>query len=454
MLISKKNMLDLRCERGLRKQAMRLSLKEGAFAIVMVALVESFYIPYLNAMGASALQIGLGASLPALAAAIIQLYAPIALYRSGSRKRLAVATVTVQAVCFIPFGLMCQINQQWAIWPAIAAFTISAVAGNLGAASWADWMAHIVPARKRGKYFANRSRILGLIQLAIAVAAGYMLDRLAGKVLLVFTIIWFVCFAARMFSAIIQKSIYEPPRETEQDRPEGNFLSFLKELRHTEFGRFTLATALLSMGVTFAGPFFAVHMLNNLKLGYNKYTIVNVTATAGIILFLGLWGRIIDRMGAIRPIRICAIIIALIPLPWVVFTDYRMLLFAQVVSGFAWSGFNLAAFVYYLGSVEPRTRVTSIAYFNALNFFFAFAGATLGGWLGPMLPVITYNYLPTVFLVSFVLRIGPALMFYNIKKEHLPVSKLTPVERMFFDPTLIMRPGVTRSILRLPKRSI
>jgi len=258
-----------------------------------------------------------------------------------------------------------------------------------------------------------------------------------------------------MYSALVQKSIYEPPHETEQERPEGNFLNFLKELPQTGFGRFTLATSLMGMGVSFAGPFFAVHMLNNLKLGYNKYTIVTMTATAAIIVSLGLWGRIIDRLGAIRPIRLCAIIIALVPLPWVVFQDYRMLLGAQVVSGFAWAGFNLAAFVYYLGSVEPRTRVTSIAYFNALNFFCAFVGATLGGWVGPMLPTITGHYLlQTVFLVSFVLRIGPALMYYTIKKEDLPVSKLTPVERMFFDPTLIMRPGITRSILRLPKRSI
>lgn len=454
MLSSSETPLSRYSERLLRKQAMRLSLKEGAFAIVMLALVESFYIPYLNVMGASSLQIGLGASLPALAAALIQLYTPMALYKSGSRKRLAVSTAMVQGLCFIPFGLMCHINKQWAVWPAIAAFTVSAVAGNLGAASWADWMAHIVPAKRRGKYFANRNRTLGMIQLAVAVVAGYMLDNVGGKILLVFTIIWFVCFAARTCSALIQKTIYEPPHTTEQDRPKGNFRVFLKELPHTKFGRFTLATALLSLGMAFAGPFYAVHMLNNLKLGYNKYTIVSVTATAGIIVFLGLWGRIIDRMGAIRSIRVCAIIIAMIPLLWVVFENYWILLCAQIVAGFACSGFNLAAFVYYLGSVDPRKRVTSIAYFNALCLFFVFAGATLGGWLGPLLPVLTGHYLQTVFLVSFMLRIGPALMFYTIKKEELPVSKLTPLERMFFDPSLIMRPGVTRSILRLPKRSI
>ena len=220
--------LNVYSERRLRRQAMQLSMKEGSFAIVMVALVEAFYIPYLNAMGASPLQIGLGASLPALASAFIQLYTPMALYKSGSRKKLAVTTSLGQALCFIPFGLMCQINKNWAVWPAIAAFAVSAMSGNLGAASWADWMADIVPARRRGKYFAYRNRILGVIQLAVAITAGYLLDHLAGKVLLTFTIIWFVCFAARTCSGIMQKFIYEPQRTAKQNQTEGGLLAFLR----------------------------------------------------------------------------------------------------------------------------------------------------------------------------------------------------------------------------------
>ena len=445
--------LNLYSERHLRRQAMQLSMKEGCFAIVMVALVEAFYIPYLNAMGASPLQIGLGASLPALASAFIQLYIPMALYKSGSRKRLVVTTALVQALCFVPFGLMCQINRNWAVWPAIAAFTVSAVSGSLGGTSWADWMADIVPARRRGKYFAYRNRILGVIQLAVAVTAGYLLDHLAGKVLLTFTIIWFVCFAAKTCSGIMHKFMYEPPRMANQNQPEGSFLAFLRQLPSTKFGRFTLATSLLGLGVSFAGPFFAVHMLNNLKFSYSEYTVVNVTATAAVIAFLGLWGGIIDRVGAILPLRLCAIIITLIPLPWVIFENYWLLLCAQILSGFAWAGFSLAVFVYYLGSVAPQTRISGMSYFNALGLFCASAGSTLGGWLGPYLPVLTNYYLQTVFLISFALRLGPALMFYRIKEEKLPAGKLTLVEKLFFEPTLILRPSIARSMLRLPKRS-
>ena len=63
-------------QRKERLGAMRLSLIEGSFAMVMVAMLEAFYVPYFNAMGAGTLEIGLAASLPALAASLIYIYSP------------------------------------------------------------------------------------------------------------------------------------------------------------------------------------------------------------------------------------------------------------------------------------------------------------------------------------------------------------------------------------------
>ena len=85
---------------------MRVSVIEGAIAFAMVGLTDAFYIPYLNAMGASHLQIGLGASLPVLMAGLIQLISPIALQKSGSRRKLIIFATVSQALAFIPFALV------------------------------------------------------------------------------------------------------------------------------------------------------------------------------------------------------------------------------------------------------------------------------------------------------------------------------------------------------------
>ena len=91
-------------QRRERLRSMRLSLIEGSFAMVMVATIEAFYVPYFNAMGASTLEIGLAVSLPALATALVQTFTPVALQKVGSRRKLSTLTTLVQAACFIPFA--------------------------------------------------------------------------------------------------------------------------------------------------------------------------------------------------------------------------------------------------------------------------------------------------------------------------------------------------------------
>ncbi|MCJ7778731.1 MAG: hypothetical protein MUP16_10500, partial [Sedimentisphaerales bacterium] len=177
-------------QRKERLGAMRLSLIEGSFAMVMVAMVEAFYVPYFNAIGAGTRQIGLAVSLPALAASLIYIYSPTALRKAGSRRKLVALTVLLQALGFIPFALVSHLHSKSAsVWGAIGFYVLLSSAGNLSGASWADWMGNIVPKKWHGKYFANRNRILSLIQIAIAIFAGFLLDR-AAKVMLMFSLIW------------------------------------------------------------------------------------------------------------------------------------------------------------------------------------------------------------------------------------------------------------------------
>lgn len=446
--------LDELSQRKQRLGAMRLSLVEGSFAMVMIAMIEAFYVPYLNAMGAGTRQIGLAVSLPALAASLICIYSPAALQKAGSHRKLVALTVFLQAACFIPFAFVSHLHSKnWAVWGAISFFLLLSSAGNLGAASWADWMANIVPRRRLGKYFANRNRILSLIQFAIAIFASFLLDHAAAKVMLMFSLIWLSCFLARSISGLFFTLMYEPPLTAQKPRQTGGFLAFIKALPRTNFGTFTLATSLLGLAVNFSAPFFAVHMLRNLKLSYVGYTILTITATAAVVGFLGLWGRIIDRLGAIAPIRFCALGITLLPLPWVMTGNYVVLMCTQVLAGFCWAGFNLGVFVYYLNYQDHAMRVSSISYFNAINFFCVFVGATLGGLLGPHLPTLARYQLQTIFIASVLLRIAPAILLQAVKMEK-PPQKFTAIERLFFDPNLNIRLGVARSIFRLFKRNI
>ncbi len=442
---------------------MRVSIVEGAFALVMIGLSEAFYIPYLNALGASHLQIGMGASLPALMSGLIQLIGPAALHKSGSRRRLIVPTVVGQALAFVPLALAWHLAPVLQVWSAITAFVVSATFGNLGASAWADWMGEVVPRRRHGRYFATRNRLLGIVQISIAVLGGYLLDKAVGKVMIMFTAIWFACTFARLVSAALFYLYYEPPivrhpsgstslttLSLSKGSERVSFLDFLRDLHATRFGIFTAATSLLNLGVNISAPFFAVHMLNNLHLNYIAYTILIVTPIASTIATLGLWGHIIDRFGSVPAIRLSAIIVCLLPLPWVVTTSYTLLFITQVVSGFSWSGFNLATFTFYVGSLKPHERISHLAYFNTINFVCTAAGAALGGLIVLYLPQVAQWQLQSVFVFSAVIRLGPAVLFQLVRHEEYK-GVLSTFERFLFAPVLTLR-VVVSSILRYFKR--
>ncbi|MCJ7778281.1 MAG: hypothetical protein MUP16_08215, partial [Sedimentisphaerales bacterium] len=88
-----------------------------------------------------------------------------------------------------------------------------------------------------------------------------------------------------------------------------------------------------------------------------------------------------------------------------------------------------------------------------INFFCVFVGATLGGLLGPHLPTLARYQLQTIFIVSVLMRIAPAILFRGVIMEKQP-QKFTVIERLFFDPKFNISPGITRSILRFFKRDI
>ena len=103
-----------------------------------------------------------------------------------------------------------------------------------------------------------------------------------------------------------------------------------------------------------------------------------------------------------------------------------------------------------MSAIEPEARVTSFAYFNFINFIFSFLGATFGGWLAPYMPILAHHQLQTIFAISALLRIVPAMIFQFLQEEKYE-AKMTLLERFFFDPTVSVFTGVSRVIPRRNK---
>jgi MFS family permease len=412
---------------------MRLSVVEGMIAMVAIGLIQTFYVPYLNDLGASKLAIGIGFGTYLLAIGLVQIWVPQMLIWARTYRNLVIFGTAIQALFLIPFAIGPRFFGHHVVWFSILVMVLAALGSGLSAGAWADWMSYIVPRKIRGSYFGARNSLMTLSQLLASVAAGLMLDH-AGDVIIVFMFVWLTASVARWAATGLLFRHYEPVEIHARPSAQISFADFIGRLHTHSYGRFVLAYSVTYFGAYFASPFFALHMLNNLNFTYFQYSCIQLIMPLATLLSLGVWGRISDRLGNIVPMRLATIIILLLPACWLVSGNFWYLMVLNIMAGIGWGGFQLLAFNYSIGELPSGQRLAYISYMNAIASVFFFAGSALGGWLGPMLPKITAYQFHSIFLFSTILRIPAFLMFRKLPAEKPSVTKLTAIEKFFFDP--------------------
>jgi MFS family permease len=164
-----------------------------------------------------------------------------------------------------------------------------------------------------------------------------------------------------------------------------------------------------------SGPFFSVFMLRDLHFNYLTYTIVISATVVANFIFLPFWGRRADRAGNMKVIQITCWLMPVVPLLWLVSSNPVYLVFANIVSGFTWSGFNLSTVNFVFDASEPGNRTKQIAVFNSIVWLAICIGSLVGGYLIPHLPHMLGYQIRTLFTISGVLRaIAVLLLLYTL----------------------------------------
>ena len=368
----------------------------------MLGFTQDFITPFALALKASTGQIGLLASLPNLALAISQLGSPFISERLKTRKMFILPVVLIQAFLWLPILLLPQIFDGAGVWWLIALFTAGSVFGALGNPAWGSMMADLVPSGIRGRYFGTRNKIGGMALLGGFLAGGLVLELSSQQVMIGFSVLLGGAMLFRLASAYFLSRMYEPPSRRCPDT--FNPFKELKRLPASGGGRLSLYVAAMMMATHIAAPFFTVYLLKDLGFSYAAFVVITASATIFNFLFMGFWGRLADKHGQLKVVRMTSYIIPLVPVLWLGGHSLTYLIVIQAVSGIAWSGFNLASTNLLYESAAPERRTRVIALFNALSGVAICAGALLGGLLAPRLPEIAgYSFL-TLFLLSGLLR--------------------------------------------------
>ena len=420
-----------------KQRTRSISVLEGSMWAIMFGCGESFVAPFAVFLRAGNHAMALLGTLPVALGALAQVFSASLAERCGRRRPILIGTVALHALAYLPLFWIPVFFPSVGVPAVVLCFAAAMVFGNMAGPVWTSLMGDVVAGDSRGRYFARRGRILVLIMLASMVPAGYLLAwcQRHGHEWRGYGFLFTVVILARGFGSFLFTRHYEPPLHVDRDGY-FSFWSFLRRSPHSNFARFTFAVALMTGATNIAGPFFILYMRRDLHWTYVQWAMNTVVFLLAQFLFVNWWGGLCDRHGNRSVLLATSVILPVLPVMWALSTDYRVLLCVQVLSGCAWSGFNLAVSNFILDAVTPPKRARAFSYFSVVNGAFTLVGGSvIGAYLAGHLPT-TYTLgplhvrfissLPGVFVVSGLVRLGAALVMLPRFQEVRAATPISP----------------------------
>ena len=365
------------------RESLHLSLWDGTFFGGMSGLTGSFITPFALLFNAPNVIISLLSTLPMLLGSATQFLAPRILNYLKSRRKYLIIIFALQAMGWLLLPWVAAIpDKQLALWACIilAVTTVSVTYAN--SAVWQSYMGDLVPSRQRSRFFTQRNILIAGATLITTIAAGFLLQGLS-NVYLAFAILFIVASITRWLSALCFTRMQEIPPKLPKVG-EFSIARFFHRAPKSDFGHYVTFIMLLQFAAYLASPFFVVYQLHVLKLNYLSFTFLQTASIISSVLALPVWGKIINWQGTRRALIASAILIGIVPLLYL--TTYPgmpfLLIFSfELLSGVAWSGFNVATSTYNLEATSAESRLYVFTYSSLLNNSAIFLASILGGLL-------------------------------------------------------------------------
>ena len=292
------------------------------FAVTQGAVMTGF----AKGLGATPFQFGLLAAMPYIAA-MLSVPGSLLVERTGNRKGLFLLTHVLQRTLTLLIAVAPVLMLSWygpAALPRAAALVLALMfvlhaTGAFGGPAWVSWMADVVPARIRGKYFARRRQWGIVTAVPAALLIGWGMDRLAGgtgssavasPLAGVPAVVFWgaVLLGAATFFGLMDIVLFAPVPHAARPPQRGAELlrSFAAPLRDRPFLTLSTFVGALNFTVGFTNQFATLYVIDRLKVDHiGAQLMLLVTPMLVQWAMLPAWGAAVDRMGQ-RPLLIIA----------------------------------------------------------------------------------------------------------------------------------------------------
>ncbi len=367
--------------------AMDRSVAEGALATVMGSLLGGIFLTaFALKLGATRLQIGILSALPTLANAAQFAGAYLVASSGRSRAVCLVATWTARLL-WIPAVLVPLLFPHWSgpqqAWCVIAILGLGNLFAAVGGVAWLEWIQRLIPVNRRIAFFGRRNLYNSALTLGMSLGGALLVEgwaRFSGAPEGGFLIVFGVAIACGLVGLVILGKI--PAADSPRPTTSRGLSSLTGPFRDRDFRRLLVAYGSWNLASQLATPFFAVYMLERLRISFG---VVTALATFGSLLGLatnGFWTRLKVRYG-VRPVVLLASLgDALLPFCWLFVTPQWLWLLVPV---HAFAIFNppltMGPHNFLLKLTSERGCAPFLASYNACTGTLAALGAILGGAL-------------------------------------------------------------------------
>lgn len=428
---------------------------------------------FARGMGTPDWAFGLLAMTPPLAG-ILQLPASIMLERLGRRKTIFLTCLTLSRLAWVIMAAIPWVlpDHRHLWWPLMLLMVFLSWSSNsLGGPAYMNWMAHVIPASMRGRYFGLRNRLGQVTGIVTTLAVGVVMDQIdrIGRMteidmnwLMLATTSALIALAGLVGILDIQVFTRVPDDQAPAGRKNINWGKFiLQPFLDTSFRWFLLFNFMLWLGIGALGQYLWLYLFDVVKVSNRSANAMLIAIPLiGFALAFPIWGRMIDRVGC-RPVLVIASMISslggigwLFVQPDLIWPGYLLVFFSLL----AWPGVESANFNMLLGLAGSSKGGGA---YVACNAAAVGAGGIISGigagflagqfvesrWQLPVLNIVV-TYHSIIFILSFVLRFSA--IFFALK-IHEPRAHPTQEVVRYMSTTLHSN---LRSMVMLPNKIV
>jgi MFS family permease len=297
----------------------------------------------------------------------------------------------------------------------IAVVIVQSIFGAMVVPAWNALVGDLTSLSKRASFIGNLSFYSNLSMLFAGIFF-IIYAYIYGQAISVYYIPFYLAGILGVLSSLIMLYAVEDKRKFVPVRR----VNIIKTLRNDrDFSYFLFSQSVYNFSMAISWPLFYITTVDVLKASFFQVGLINLIGILFTVLFIPVFGRMIDRYGPRNFMIITRFLFVPVPLVYGISNSIIWIYLLNALTGFTTAITNVAFLAYLLDVAPRKDRGKYIGVYNAILGLVTFFGSLIGGALAQFLEI----YYPLVlsllivYMISFTGRLSGAILFLRIKEK-------------------------------------